>query len=490
MKIIFNKSNIIDALSFSVLLNVFSKIFSFLRVIIIAIFLGYSSQTDLFYLAIAILGIFLLFGNVFDTLGIPLLTKHIGSLEKYYHFLFFVSFCLAVILSVGNYILAPFLVEIVWGIDDENKYILMNILKLLSPYIFFSFMFHHFGTLFRFNSQYQFFYFGLLISSMLYTIMVFIFYYLIGSTNIYWLPISMSIGMSIAALAGVYYGKKYFGLKFIFSIGKEFKPLLKEFITLTFAYAFLSMFLVIDKLFASSLEKTSITALSLALFIVFSFRGLMNFEHILMTPIAKNYGNSTMTTTFLYLILYLSLFVSLYLNFNAHILINTLLNYGLVKESDIFSTIHVFEIAVFLLPLLVVWSVVFRIFQVYDHLYVNIGFIVASLVISVLCDYIFINIFNLNLEAVIYGLLIGYLFLNFTAMFFLASKRIVVLNKGFKKYISLLPYLLIFIIISILMKYLIENIYIYFVINTILFVLFFKSSIKYIKNISIMEATC
>ena len=62
---------VLSAVFKSSFINFFARIFGYLKNFIIAILLGFSYQTDGFFMAISLIGIFLIFVDVFDSIGVP-----------------------------------------------------------------------------------------------------------------------------------------------------------------------------------------------------------------------------------------------------------------------------------------------------------------------------------------------------------------------------------------------------------------------------------
>jgi hypothetical protein len=59
------------ALIRSSFLNLLARGFGYLKHLSIAILLGFSSQTDAVFMALSLLGVFLIFADVFDSIGVP-----------------------------------------------------------------------------------------------------------------------------------------------------------------------------------------------------------------------------------------------------------------------------------------------------------------------------------------------------------------------------------------------------------------------------------
>ena len=72
VKIMLKKTESIkEALLKTSFINLLARILGYLKQVSIAILLGFSYQTDAFFMALSLIGVFLIFVDVFDSLGVP-----------------------------------------------------------------------------------------------------------------------------------------------------------------------------------------------------------------------------------------------------------------------------------------------------------------------------------------------------------------------------------------------------------------------------------
>ncbi|MEM4869969.1 MAG: hypothetical protein QW081_06250, partial [Desulfurococcaceae archaeon] len=69
------QERVLEAVVKSSLINLLARGFGYFRSVAIAVLLGFSYQTDAFFMALSLIGIFLIFVDVFDSVGVPELVK-------------------------------------------------------------------------------------------------------------------------------------------------------------------------------------------------------------------------------------------------------------------------------------------------------------------------------------------------------------------------------------------------------------------------------
>ncbi|NPA14033.1 MAG: murein biosynthesis integral membrane protein MurJ, partial [Aquificae bacterium] len=159
-----SKEGVIQAIFKTSALNFLARVFGYLKQVSIAVLIGFSFDTDAFFLALSILGIFLTFTQVFDSLGIPNLVKarqkSLTTFHKLTASLLTFTTILAFGITIGVFILSPWLVNIALGFNEIERELLKEYLWLLLPYLFFSFFFHHFGAIHRSLKHFSVYFFG------------------------------------------------------------------------------------------------------------------------------------------------------------------------------------------------------------------------------------------------------------------------------------------------------------------------------------------
>jgi putative peptidoglycan lipid II flippase len=252
-------------------INLLARGFGYLKHLAIAILLGFSYQTDAFFMALSLLGIFLIFVDVFDSIGVPqLVFARMKSEEEFKKlagllltFTTILAFSLTFIALVG----IPLLSKIAVGFDQRAKEATELHLLLLLPYLFLNFFFHHFGAVLRSLRYFTPYFIGEFIFSFFSFLFITFGLYLFHSPLV--LPISLSLSQLMATLYIIFVGKEF--LHFSFFIDKRVKEILKHFVFLSALYGVFHLFILVDRAFASLLGEKGVSALTYGLLVAFVY---------------------------------------------------------------------------------------------------------------------------------------------------------------------------------------------------------------------------
>jgi putative peptidoglycan lipid II flippase len=187
-------------------------------------------------MALSLLGIFLIFVDVFDSIGVPqLVFARMKSEEEFKKlagllltFTTILAFSLTFVALVG----IPLLSKIAVGFDQRAKEATELHLLLLLPYLFLNFFFHHFGAVLRSLRYFTPYFIGEFIFSFFSFLFIVLGLYLFHSPLV--LPISLSLSQFVATLYIIFVGKEF--LHFSFFIDKRVREILKHFVFLSALY--------------------------------------------------------------------------------------------------------------------------------------------------------------------------------------------------------------------------------------------------------------
>lgn len=396
------------AMVLSTVLNVLTRLTNYGRNLVIAFVIGYSLGTDAFFMATSLVGIFVLFADVFDSLGIPSMVKEkengAEGYNQYLKTLLTFSVALGLALSVLNLAFAPLMARLAVGMTPEGKLITRNMLMLLTPYVFFYVCFHHFGAIFRAERKYQVFYLGYLAFSV--SLVILLVLMNINGRSAYTIAVSYSAAQFFSTALMAYLGRKH--LSFGFRMNEKTRRLLKEFVYLSGFYGVSNLFILIDKIYASLLPPTYITALSFGTILVYAVRNLMNFENIFITTLSETEVDRDMLTDYLKFLLFTSIPVSVFFFFNSYELTKIVYGYGLVKEKDVLITAQAVKYFSFIIPLLALWATIYRAMQVLKKmgwLFVN---AVISVLVSIGLNYFFVVRLKLGIAGIAAGTILAF----------------------------------------------------------------------------------
>jgi putative peptidoglycan lipid II flippase len=70
-----DRETVLEAVIKSSFINLAARGFGYLKQVTIAVLLGFNLQTDAFFMALSLIGLFLIFADVFDSIGVPNLVR-------------------------------------------------------------------------------------------------------------------------------------------------------------------------------------------------------------------------------------------------------------------------------------------------------------------------------------------------------------------------------------------------------------------------------
>ncbi|HID79336.1 MAG TPA: murein biosynthesis integral membrane protein MurJ [Aquifex aeolicus] len=421
-----SKETVLQAIFRSSFLNLLSRVFGYLKQVTIAVLIGFNINTDAFFLAMGLLGLFLTFVDVFDSLGVPNLVRARQKSFKEFRNLAAVlltfTTALAVTITLLALLLSPIVVNIAFGYNEGEKQLLKEYFMLLTPYLFFSFFFHHFGAIYRSLRHFTVYFFG----EFLFAFFSFLFTFLglLFTKNPKVLPIAVSLSQFLATFYILFVSKPYWEIKFY--LDKTVKSMLKQFIQLLGVYAVFHIYTLVDRTFASYLPHKSISALTYGWMVAMIPRGLFKFEHIVITSLSEVNAKWEKIKFYTLRISLFTLPFVVFIFVFAPYIVKLLFGYGTFSVLDIKLTTTATKFYVLSLPFVFLWAIFYRIFQIKEKIYWVVPIIGLTSILNGLLNYFFIFKFNLALEGICIATLIAYLvltFLSFTLLKFLINKE-------------------------------------------------------------------
>ena len=402
-------------------MNFFTRLFGYLKNVVIAISLGLTAETDMYFLAISFIGLFLIFVDVFDSIGIPHLVdiRKKGDWENFYKFsalLLTLTTILAISLSILAFIVSQFITSIVFIIDEHNKSLLVLNFYLLIPYLFFNFFFHHFGAIHRSINNFSIYFLGEFIFSF-FSLIFIILFLLVFDKNSIVLPISLSLAQIISTIFILFFSRKF--VKFVFFWDNRIKYIIKQFSILTVLYGILHIFTLIDRSFATLLGEKNVSALSYGWMIATIPRGIFKLENILITPLSEVKGNLKKLNFYIKKIIFLFVPTSLAMFFLSPFFTKILFGYGNFEFLDFLLVSEAAKFYSLALPFLFLWPILYRVYQIKNKLAFLIFIALFGIITNLYLNYLFVIKINLGIKGICLGtfgayvvlVIISYLFL-------------------------------------------------------------------------------
>lgn len=392
-------------------INLLAKGFGYLKHLAIAILLGFSYQTDAFFMALSLLGVFLIFVDVFDSIGVPqLVSARMKSEEEFKKlagllltFTTILAFSLTFIALVG----IPLLSKIAVGFDQRTKEATELHLLLLLPYLFFNFFFHHFGAVLRSLRYFTAYFIGEFIFSFFSFLFIAFGLYLFHSPLV--LPISFSLSQSVATLYIIFVGKEF--LHFSFFIDERVKEILKHFVFLSALYGVFHLFILVDRAFASLLGEKGVSALTYGSIVAFALRSVLKLEHMAITSLSETRASIQVLNKFLRFSLLVSLPVMLFLFFFPEIPVKLLFGHGKFTKADVELTATATKYYAISLFLVLAWTILYRAFQIINWLLPVFFVALVSVLVNGFFNYLFVVVYKLGIAGICLGTFVAYSFL-------------------------------------------------------------------------------
>lgn len=285
--VIFREQTALEGILSAAVLNLGSRFLMFLRHVVITAYIGLSSGLDAFYIAMSILGIFVVvMADVFDSLGIPYLVRAWteegeSGFDRVSASVFRLAVRLSAVLCALMLLFSPFSPSIAAGFSEADRGMVFRYLYLLLPMAVCYLPYHALGSLFRARRRFQAFYLAELLVSAAGLLVI-----AASPRNPDVIPAAWSASYVVGFLFLFFLAGKAFGRP-----GKEDKTISRDFLhtglRLLPVYGVTYLYIITDRYFASFLPTGSVSALSYGLMLAVLLPGVLNMENVFITPLSE-----------------------------------------------------------------------------------------------------------------------------------------------------------------------------------------------------------
>ena len=417
------KESIREAVLKGGVLNSLAKLCGYARSVAIAVLLGFSLQVDAYFLATGLIGIFLIFATVFDSIGVPNLVRareeNTVRFDSLASLLLSFTLLLAVSMTFLMLLLTPILARAALGYTPEKQALLQKFLFLLSPYLFFYFLFHHFGAVLRAKRLFSIYF----LSELLFFFLAFLFTTtgLILYKNAIVLPISTSLAQMAAAFFIAYMSREHLHLSFF--LDETALAMFKQFFYLVGVFGVLYLYILSDRVFATYLPAKSISALAYGLTLASVPRDILKLENIYITPLTETNVNQRLLNRCIVFTFLISLPFCLFLFFCSEYVIRLFFGYGAFSFLDIDITTEATRYYVLSLPFLFLWPIFYRIFQIWNDLRPVFFIAILGVILNIAMNYMLLFVFKLGLKSLPLATLIAYMGLTVSSYLLILQRR-------------------------------------------------------------------
>lgn len=411
-------------------INLIARTIGYFRNVAVAVFFGFSYQTDGFFMAMSLLGIFLIFVDVFDSMGVPQLVKaRMQSEEKFKKLaglLFTFTLVAGLLLSVLATVLIDLILKIPAGFSPQAIEATKLSYVLLIPSLFFSFIFHHFGAILRSQRRFTQYFLGELIISVANFVSVVLGYYLVKDFKV--LSISVSVAHMAGALYMLYAGRGFIHIKFY--VDETSKRVMLHFLQLSILYAVFHLYILVDRIFASYLGEKAVSALAYGLLIVSIPRGILKFENIAITSLAEQGGSREKLDFYIKKLTLLTLPFVIFFSAIPWLPVKLLFGYGSFSKVDVSLTAEALRFYAPSLPFMFLWPLIYRVFQIKEKL-IGIGITAfLGVLLNSLLNYLFVFRLNMGIAGICLGTLGAYFMLCFAGYMMLKKQEVNAMSKS------------------------------------------------------------
>jgi putative peptidoglycan lipid II flippase len=371
--------------------NVVVRLLGYGKHVLIAAFIGLSTQLDAFYMAFTILSLVILsYGDVFDSLGVPRLVEALRREDEESfnnlagNFLVF-SFLLSLVLGGILLLVAPWASAIAPGFSPEKKEFVYRNLILLYPIVFFYLPHHAIGSFLRSRRRFLTFYLGELVFAVVSLLIIFVW-----RDFPYVVPVSVTGG----TLAGFLYvclaGRTHF--RFIYRVDRfRMQEIALQFFRLLPLYLIGYLYLFVDRAFASFLPTGGVSALSYAMLIVMIPSSILIMENVFVTPLAEADERGQMMKHILNGIILMSVPIAIFTMTYSKQIVKVGLERGVFTAASTDMTADALRYFAIAIPAIFLSPIMYRLFQILGRLR-GISIVgIISVILNAVLNYLFLK---------------------------------------------------------------------------------------------------
>ena len=382
-------------------------------------------KTDAFFMALSLIGIFMMFTDVFNSLGVPQLVAakkkdlDLSEFKKIASMLLSLTIALTVAITLVAIFVYPLIAKIAVGFHSVSLMYMKNVYYLLLPYLSLNFIFHYCGGILRSMRRFTQYFIGELIFSFFSFLFTFLGLHYFKSYLI--LPSALSIAQVFSTLYMIFMAKEF--LHFGFFINDTIKQIFSQFGYLSLLYGTFYIFLVIDKSFASLLPTKSISALTYGALVAGIPLSILRLDQITTTTLSEHKGSLEKLSFYIKKILLISIPIIIFYLLFSGLLVRLLFFYGSFSKSDLKLTTKTVMFFSLNIPAMLIWPLIYRVFQIRNELKPVFIIAIIGIIINFLLDYLFIIKLHMTIKGIILGTIVALLVICVVSWMFLYSSN-------------------------------------------------------------------
>ncbi|GAB4369863.1 MAG: murein biosynthesis integral membrane protein MurJ [Deltaproteobacteria bacterium] len=349
-------------------INLAARAVAYGKHILITAYFGLSAPLDAFYVAATVLSMAVfVFGDIFDSLGIPRLVKVLQeegetSFRELAGSIFSLSLALSGTVCLLLLLIGPWTPWIAPGLSPEKKGMVLRNLLLLAPMALLYLPYHAVGSFLRARRRFQAFYLGeLIIASVTFLILLLR----------HDIPDILPLSFSLAYIAVFLYIVAA-GLRGIRPRGIRTHPMMARMVRMVFLllplYLTNYLFALVDRAFASFLPTGGISALFYGAMIAMIPYSILMPESIVITPLSETADREPMLREIVSAILMISVPLALFTALHAPPLVKAAFERGVFTPASTRATGDALAFLSLAIPAYFLWPLFYRVFQILENL--------------------------------------------------------------------------------------------------------------------------
>lgn len=372
-------------------INLVARVVSYGKHIVITAYIGLSAQLDAFYVAAAILSMAVfVFGDVFDSLGIPRLVKALREdgeegFRTLAGSIFSFSLVLSALLCLLLFLIAPWTPWIAPGLSPEKKEFVLRNLYYLFPMAFLYLPYHAIGSFLRAKRRFLAFYIGeLIIASTSFLILY------VWRDAPYIIPISFSTAYLIIFAYIVAIGMREIRLVAVLE-SEKMRGLFRMLFSLLPLYLTGYLFTLVDRAFASFLPTGGISGLSYGAMISMIPCSILMLENVFVTPLSETTDRGPLMNDILSGVLIVSIPIAFFAAGYSHQIVKAVFERGVFTSASTQITGDALAFLSFAIPAFFLWPLCYRLFQILEKLKAIAAISVAALLLNAALNALFLK---------------------------------------------------------------------------------------------------
>ena len=372
------------------LINFLARVIAYGKHIVITAYIGLSAQLDAFYMATTVMSLAIfVFGDVFDSLGIPRLVKTLQEegeeeFRKLAGSILTFGFLLSACLNILLLLIAPWTPAIAPGFTPEKKDFLMKNLFYLAPMAILYLPYHAMGSFLRAKRRFQAFYFGEILIAVVTLVIVFVWH-----DSPYIIPLSFSIAYIVVFSYILLVSMRE--IRFTFSVrGEKIRGIIRMLLQILPAYLTYYLFALVDRVFASFLPTGGVSALSYGLMIAVIPGSIFMMENIFITSLSESGEREAMMKQIVTGVLIVSIPVALFTAAYANEIVRAAFQRGVFTEESTRMTGDALAFFAMAIPAFFLWPILYRLFQILERVGTITAIALAAVLTNAGLNYIFL----------------------------------------------------------------------------------------------------